>query len=425
MSKKGKENPDHINSSEEGLTPSGESIQKIDLGEEFLLVPADTYYSSDDRELIDLMGILKDLWINRKTIFSIALFFLLVGVFVYAGSERIYYSEAKLMPESSSGVGQVSQLFQQYENILGIQRSTDDDDIRVAMYPHIVESIPFQVELMQHEIYFSDIDQQLTIYNYFQDYYEKSLTEKSADVLWNATIGLPVTIFNFVTSVSSSDEVSREPVDFGELDNFDTPKRLDNRVREVATRMTNLITVIREPQTGFISIGVSLNDPHAATEMVLLIRNLLQEYVVEYRTEKALDNLNFIQEQFQEAKQQFQAAQDTLATFQDRNVNIQRQSVLVTEQRLQSEFDIAFNLYNTLARRLQEAKIQVQEQTPVFRTHEPPTVPGKPSSPSFARIIGGSVFAGLFLGVAFIYLRRGIKLFSRSFKSKEPKPYLS
>ena len=157
--------------------------------------------------------------------------------------------------------------------------------------------------------------------------------------------------------------------------------------------------------------------------MVILVRNLLQEYVIDYRTEKAMNNLEFIEEQFEEARENFLAKQDSLAAFQDRNVDVATSRMAAVEQRLQSEYELAFTLYNTLARRLQEAKIQVQEETPVFRVHEPAIVPNTPSEPDAIRVIGGSVFVGLFLGVAFIYLRRWFGMFIQEFKRKDPKPY--
>jgi uncharacterized protein involved in exopolysaccharide biosynthesis len=174
-----------------------------------------------------------------------------------------------------------------------------------------------------------------------------------------------------------------------------------------------------------VSIGVSLSDPEASTEMVLLIRSLLQEYVTDYRTEKAMNNLEFIEEQYEEAKQMFQVRQDSLAAFQDRNLNLNLQSVAVVEQRLQSEYELAFSLYNTLARRLQEAKIQVQEETPVFRVHEPAVIPSSPSEPDALRILGGAIFVGLFIGITVIYLRRWLLHFWQEFKNKDPKPYLN
>jgi uncharacterized protein involved in exopolysaccharide biosynthesis len=45
------------------------------------------------------------------------------------------------------------------------------------------------------------------------------------------------------------------------------------------------------------------------------------------------------------------------------------------EQRLNSEYQIAFNLYNGLTQQYEEAKLKVQEETPVFKTLEAVQVP--------------------------------------------------
>lgn len=405
---------------ERKVVPAGKSSTI----EEYRLVPVDSYDYDGDREIIDILGLLKDLWQNKRTILLVTAIFVGIGLISFIGSERIFYSETKLMPETTNSNSQLGQLFQQYENIFGIQATQDTEDIRVAMYPYIVESIPFQIELMQHEVYFSNIDQRVSIYEYFTEHEEKSFTQLVSEGLWNFTIGLPATIYNAIQNWSS-EAAPLEPITFSELDNFESPLQLDYRIRNVAERVSQLITVEREPQTGFVSIGVSLGDAPASSEMVVLVRNLLQEYVIDYRTEKAMKNLKFIEEQVEEAEETFQKAQNSLAEFQDRNVNIQLQSVAVAEQRLQSEFDLSYSLYNTLARRLQEAKIQVQEQTPVFRIHEPATIPGKPAYPRASRMLIGSLFVGLFFGVATVYLGRIFRKFVREFKSKEPKPYFS
>ncbi|MDZ7720278.1 MAG: Wzz/FepE/Etk N-terminal domain-containing protein [Balneolaceae bacterium] len=402
-------------------------LEKSSLKEEYRLIPVseEGYQDREDEVFIDLVGIAKDLWVNKGTILSSVIIVFALGIIIYLGSNPMYYSEAQLMPQSTSNQSQLGQLFQQYGNFFGIQREAEENDIQVTMYPHIVESLNFQIELMQHEVYFSTLDSTLTVFDYFNEYYRPSLVDRTVDFIWNYTIALPVTIWDGTRSFFSKETSERPEIDFSQFDEFDAPKQLDNRIRKVSTTAGELITISREPQTGFVNIGVSLPDPQASTEMVMLVKELLQEYVTDFRTEKAINNLEFIEEQYEEAKQLFQIRQDSLAAFQDRNVNLNLQSVAVVEQRLQSEYDLAFSLYNTLARRLQEAKIQVQEETPVFRVHEPAVIPGSPSEPDPLRILGGSLFAGLFLGIVMIYLRRWVSYFWNEFKNKDPKPYLS
>jgi len=405
----------------------GKSLQMSSIGEEYRLIPVQegNYDDSEDEVFIDVVGIIKDLWINRKTIFTSTGIVFLLGVIIYLGSDPIYYSEAQLMPQSTTTQSQLGQLFQQYGNIFGIQREAQENDIQVAMYPHIVESLTFQIELMQQEVYFSSVDSTMTVFDYFNDYYRPGLVDRVIDYVWDYTIALPITLWDHLKSLFSSTSNDRPEIDFSQFEEFDVPRQLDNRIKRVANTASELITIYREPQTGFVSIGVSLPDPQAATEIVILVKDLLQEYVTDFRTEKALNNLEFIEERYEEAKRNFQVRQDSLAEFQDRNVNVNRQSVAVIEQRLQSEYDLAFGLYNTLARRLQEAEIQVQEDTPVFRVHEPAVVPTSPTEPDAVRIFGGSIFVGLFLGIAIIYLKRWFLYFLQEFKQKDPKPYYS
>lgn len=402
-----------------------QKLQKTNLREEYRLIPVTEsgYQSSEDEVFIDVVGVLKDLWLHKKTIITSVIVVFLLGVIIYVGSDRVYYSEAQLMPQSSGNQSQIGQLFQQYENIFGIQRMQDQNDIQVAMYPYIVESLNFQIELMQQEVYFSTLDRTLTVFDYFNEYHHPSLVSRTADFIWNYTIGLPITLWHGVRSMLSDDGAERPEVDFSQFSQFDAPLKVDNRVQSVANTVGELITISREPQTGFVNIGVSLTDPQASTEMVVLVKNLLQEYVTDYRTEKAMKNMEFIEGQYLEAKEIFEVRQDSLAAFQDRNVNINRQSLGVVEQRLQSEYELAFSLYNTLARRLQEAEIQVQEETPVFRVHEPAIIPSNPSEPNALRVLGGSIFVGLFLGIAIIYLRRWGTHFREEFRNKDPKSY--
>lgn len=409
MNKKDSEYPDNSNDRQ---------IRKKDTVEEYKLVPMDAY-ENEDEQIIDIIGIFKDLWNHRRFIFIITAICFFIGLLLYTGSERVYYSEAKLLPESSDETSQLGQIFQQAENIFGIQRRGEEEGIGVAMYPFIVESMPFQIELMQEEVYFSDLGKRITIFEYFTEHYEPSAVSQFYDFLWNITFGLPGTVKNILNSFGSDGDDGRERMDFSEFSDFEEPTSLHRDIRSVANTVTGYISVEREPQSGFIILGVSLPDRFASTEMVIKVKNLLKDYVIEYRTEKALSNLLFIEEQYEDAKHEFEMLQDSLARFQDQNVNASRQSLIIQQERLQFEADMAFALFSNIGRRYQEAKITVQEETPVFRVHEPATIPTQPSEPKAERYLIGSLFVGIFGGIMILYGIRGVKYFKREFDKKE------
>lgn len=393
------------------------SIRKKEYVDEYKLVPMDEYESDPDEQYVDTVGILKDLWVNRRFILVVTIICFLIGLVIYTGSERIYYSEAKLVPETNTETSQLGQVFRQAESIFGIQRTTEEEGISVAMYPYIVESLPFQIDLMQHEVFFSDINSRVTIFEYFTNHYQKPLFDRLFDSVWNYTFGLPATLMNLFSKEEESTEIPTSS--FSSILEIQTPIRISSDVRMVSRTVNSFTTIDRDPLSGFVNVGVSFTDPQAATEMVILVKNLLQEYVTDYRTEKANRNLQFIEERYVEAKVNFEKVQDSLAAYQDRNVNIQRQTLMVQEERLQFETELAFALYNNIGRRLQEAKIQVQEETPVFRIHEPATVPTRPASPRASRLLGGSIFVGFFLGIVLHYARRSQSIFIEKFNEKD------
>lgn len=408
MNKKDSEYPDNDNDRQ---------IRKKDSIEEYKLVPMDAY-EYEDEQIIDIIGIFKDLWNHRRFIFIVTGICFFIGLLLYAGTERVYYSEAKLLPESSNETSQLGQIFQQAENIFGIQRQGEEEGIGVAMYPYIVESMPFQIELMQEEIYISDLGRRITIFEYFTEHYKPSAVSRFYDFLWNITLGLPSTIKNIISSIGN-DEDETEFIDFSQFNDFEQPTSLHRDIKSVANTVSGYISVQREPQSGFIIVSVALPDPFASTEMVILVKNLLKDYVIEYRTEKALSNLLFIEEQYEEAKLDYEMLQDSLAKFQDQNINPARQSLIIQQERLQFEVQMAFALYSNIGRRYQEAQITVQEETPVFRTHEPATIPTQPSQPKAERYLLGSIFVGIFGGIMILYGLRGLRYFREEFDKKE------
>lgn len=163
---------------------------------------------------------------------------------------------------------------------------------------------------------------------------------------------------------------------------------------------------INQTENGLIQFNSELPDPHAAAELGKVGVSLLKKYVKEYRTRKAQQDLEFVQQQFEEAKKRFQEAQIELAEFRDSNLNPATNRATVREQVLQSEFDLASNVYNSLAQNLEQAKLRVQEDTPVFTTVEPLLVPSGPSSPNRKLILFVSGFLGLITGILYVLGRR-------------------
>lgn len=124
-------------------------------------------------------------------------------------------------------------------------------------------------------------------------------------------------------------------------------------------------------------------DAQAAANIAEYAITLLTEYLVDYRVGKELTDLEFIEVQLAEATTRFENAQEELASFREQyrgNLSVRTQT---EEQRLESNYQVAFNLYNSLMQQREQAKLKVQEQTPLFKTLEPVQVPQDDESSGF------------------------------------------
>ena len=147
-------------------------------------------------------------------------------------------------------------------------------------------------------------------------------------------------------------------------------------------------------------------EPLATAQIADKAKNLLQATITQFRIEKAQQNLAFIQSRFDDKKKEFETAQDRLARYQDGNQSMTSKRFKTEEDRLQSEYTLAFTVYTELAKQLESAKISVKENTPVFSVIESVIVPVKPSKPRKLMILTVCLLLGAGLGVSSVFAKK-------------------
>ena len=75
---------------------------------------------------------------------------------------------------------------------------------------------------------------------------------------------------------------------------------------------------------------------------------------------------------------------------------------------MQYEVDLSYNLYSELAKQLEEAKIKIQRETPIFKVLEPAQIPVTRSDPKRSVMVLGYAFLGMALSM-FVVLARNYK----------------
>jgi uncharacterized protein involved in exopolysaccharide biosynthesis len=348
--------------------PTPEQQSPMALPQEYKIVPADYGYQYDEDE-IDLFELAKTIWSKRMFIVKVVALGAVIGVIAALLSPKEYKSAATLMPEySTESQGGASSLLRQYGGLLGVSGGSytnNSNAIRVDLYPNIVQSTNFQLKLMDQPFYFSDINQEATLF----DYYTELNSPGVLGVIKSYTIGLPGKILGAI--LPKKELMTTVPGEASES----MVLNLSKEEFEVISTLRQKITASLDEESGIVSVSVTLPDNVAAAAVTEYTIKELTEYLTEYRTEKVLRDLTFVEEQLATAEARFEEAQLTLAEFRDSNQGMLSARAQTEEQRLNSEYQIAFNLYNGLTQQYEEAKLKVQEETPVFKTLEAVQVP--------------------------------------------------
>jgi uncharacterized protein involved in exopolysaccharide biosynthesis len=145
-----------------------------------------------------------------------------------------------------------------------------------------------------------------------------------------------------------------------------------------------------------------MSDPVVAAILVEASKKYLINYVEEYRTSKTTNQVTFLQERVSESKSRQQKAEYALQSYRDRNRGSFLNVARIEEQRLQADYTLAQSIYSDLVVKLEQAKIKVKEEKPVFKILEPAKVPTNKSSPKRPIIAFIFAVAGGFL--TFFYI---------------------
>lgn len=182
--------------------------------------------------------------------------------------------------------------------------------------------------------------------------------------------------------------------------------RLSVQQQELAEEIGERVTAKLDTRSGVITVTAQMPDAHLAATVAQLALDYLTTYVTNYRTEKARQDLSFYRQQLAEANQRYQKAQWALFQYNDNHKSIIRQSATLDRQRMEAELMTAQTVYTELSRQFEQAKLKVQERTPIFKVLEPPKIPLKRSSPNRMLIVLFFVLTGLIISMLVVLARQ-------------------
>ncbi|MFY9152991.1 MAG: Wzz/FepE/Etk N-terminal domain-containing protein [Prolixibacteraceae bacterium] len=343
---------------------------------------------------IDLLALVKTLWNGRKTVILTVIICAFLGLTVALLSPVQYTATTVMVPqvggEGQSKLGGLGGL----AALAGISLDMNQgNELSPIVYPQIVNSIPFQLELMKTPLNFKDHTEPISLFDYYTVY-------KTSSVLGTVkkyTIGLPGLLIKAIKGKPEELKFS------GDSSNY--PLSLSEDQVAVQKILEAQVSLDINAKDGYITLTTNMPEALAAAQLAQKAQVLLQKYITEFKIEKTKDNLNFIQQRYDETKAEFEKAQVSLALATDRNKNFTSGLPQIEIDRIQTRYTIAFSVFQELAKQLEQAKIQVKKDSPVFTIVEPVTVPAEKSKPKKAMILFIWIFLGGIIGTGIVFGR--------------------
>jgi uncharacterized protein involved in exopolysaccharide biosynthesis len=348
------------------------------------------------RDEIDLFSLVNIVYSQRNRLIKIVILFTFFGLVIAILSPKEFTATSSFVPQISDasrtggslgGLASLAGI-----NLGGLGGSSE---IPPSLYPKIVSSVVFRKALLESEITVEGIENPIS-YKY---YFTNINTSGALGLVKKYTIGLPGLIIRFIKGESTQDSLENENgfLNISEED-FQLFKKLDQQ-----------LSVLPNDKEGFVTISFVMPEPLMAAQMTKIAQELLQKELIAYKIGIAREQLKFTEARFEEKKAEFDQIQKKLGNFRDRNQNIISASAQNELQSLEAEYNFSFNIYTELAKQLEQAKLQVAKDTPIFTIIQPVTVPTEKSAPKRPLIIIIFIILGLIFGLGYIFAAEFVK----------------
>tara|TARA_Y100000994_G_scaffold135469_1_gene110965 strand:- start:488 stop:1489 length:1002 start_codon:yes stop_codon:yes gene_type:complete len=319
---------------------------------------------SENSDEIDLIEIAKTIWNGKKLIAILSSFFVLIGVLIALLSPVIFTSSTTFIPSSQEGTSGSN--LSGVASLVGINLGamSSGNEIPSAMYPQISESVEFK-RLMLDE--FIDEKKQITMKNYLSDYYNIDDNSK----------------FN-----NSNESFVSE---------------FENKLFNLLENKIFAISVNQKDR--FVTISANMPESEYAAYAAINARNILQKIIINNKIKGAKQNLEFSEEQLKSKRIEFDEIQNKLGYFNDSNLNIVTSSIINERNKLEAEFQIINAVIVELSKQVEQNKLQVSKDTPVFSIIKEATMPVLKSSPKRTQMVLIFGALGFILSIVYVLLK--------------------
>lgn len=328
----------------------------------------------------------------RILIASCAVLFAALGAIYSLTQPNEYSSNAKLLPELDSKSGAAGGMggLKSLAGLAGVDlggSSSGAEAIRPDLYPNIVQSAPLLQEVLKAKIYSTKHKKWQTVLDFLSEKQDSAPIDLGGDPSDD--------------DVASDVKLDKVPVSALSADLI----KLNKKEQAAIKKLRASVVLEIDKKSGVISLTTKLTNPVAAANITSLIQHYLTKYVTDYRTQKARQELSFLEKRLTESRARYDQALFTLSAYRDQNMNLFMNVAKDREKKLQYEVDMAYNLYTTISSQYEESKVKLHRETPVFKVLEPAQVAVIKDGPKRSLITIGFMFVGVFFSLIFVFLK--------------------
>lgn len=330
---------------------------------------------------IDWQDLLSKAWKGKKFIITVTVVFMFLGLISALTMTRIYTSKVTLVPELGKSTSSSLSSLGNMLGLGGMTMGSSADAYHVTVYPEVVASTPFVAKMFDMRVTDPKKDIDTTLVGY--------LTRERFSI-GSVIVYVTKPIFSLFSN-------KEEETKGNELNLFHLTKEQDRIVKT----MNKAIQVDVDKKTGETTIQVTMDNPVIAATVADTVCKHLREYIVEYRTRKAREDLENYKKIADESYQRYLKASKAYAYYQDHNRGLILNAVISEGSRLSNELQIASQLYQQMKLQAEMARGKVIDEKPVFAIIQPATVPLLPQN-SRAKVLLIWTFVGFVLSCAWV-----------------------
>ena len=319
----------------------------------------------DKKEIkaINFAEIARKLWPYRKKYCYVMSATLIITYLLMVCVPRYYKCTVSLAPETSgtSFSGSLGSLASSIGLGSSLAKMNSQDAIFAEIYPDVLASKKFIAELMPINVKTKDGEVSCNYYTYIRD--------KQKEPWWSAVMG---PIMGWIKPPLQDTQNGTE-----KLSVFNLTKRQN----DIFDAVQGKIHCYVDKKTDVVTITIKDQDPLVCATIADATCQKLQDFITDYRTNKARIDYEYYQKLYEESKAEYDKAVDRYAACADAYTNSVLTTYKAKVERLENDMQAKYNIHTAMNTQLQAARAKLQEATPAFTVIESASVPVKPAGP--------------------------------------------